>query len=175
MDGKTCDAHGNSKWITGEESRQDAQRRLRATSQAILVGSGTVKADDPRLTVRFEPFSSEAGGQGPRQPLRVIVTGDPSWLTPGLAIFKDTDASPIMIYTNSGVPLLDWIGKNANVEVLRSESESAPCLEKLLRELGRRGVIQVSQSGKANFTSLAGTGRRRSENGVLIPGCWPDK
>ncbi|HET7663510.1 MAG TPA: bifunctional diaminohydroxyphosphoribosylaminopyrimidine deaminase/5-amino-6-(5-phosphoribosylamino)uracil reductase RibD [Rhodanobacteraceae bacterium] len=58
LDGRTALANGESKWITGEAARADVQR-WRARSSAILTGSGTVLADDPRLTVRldesFEP------------------------------------------------------------------------------------------------------------------------
>lgn len=51
-DGRTAAADGSSQWITGEAARRDVHR-LRAESQAILVGAGTVRADDPSLTVRF--------------------------------------------------------------------------------------------------------------------------
>jgi riboflavin biosynthesis protein RibD len=52
LDGRTALANGESKWITGEAARADVQR-WRARSSAILTGSGTVLADDPRLTVRL--------------------------------------------------------------------------------------------------------------------------
>lgn len=56
LDGRTALANGESKWITGEAARADVQH-WRARSSAILTGSGTVLADDPRLTVRLtEPF-----------------------------------------------------------------------------------------------------------------------
>lgn len=51
-DGRTAAPDGSSQWITGMEARVDTHR-LRAQSQAILVGAGTVRADDPSLTVRF--------------------------------------------------------------------------------------------------------------------------
>jgi diaminohydroxyphosphoribosylaminopyrimidine deaminase/5-amino-6-(5-phosphoribosylamino)uracil reductase len=51
LDGRTALANGASRWITSEQSRQDAQA-LRARSSAILTGVGTVTADDPALTVR---------------------------------------------------------------------------------------------------------------------------
>ncbi len=66
LDGRTALANGESKWITGEAARADVQR-WRARSSAILSGSGTVLADNPRLTVRLppgEPFFS---------PLRVVL------------------------------------------------------------------------------------------------------
>src|SRR5262245_52628013 len=64
LDGRTALADGRSQWITGGEARQDGHR-WRARACAILTGIGTVKADDPRLTVREV--------ETPRQPLRVVV------------------------------------------------------------------------------------------------------
>ncbi len=51
LDGRTAAPDGSSRWITGEAARNDVQR-LRAQSDAVLVGAGTVRADDPELTVR---------------------------------------------------------------------------------------------------------------------------
>lgn len=66
LDGKIATRTGHSKWITGEESRADVHR-LRALCQAVIVGGGTLRADDPRLNVRrAEP--------GRAQPLAVVVT-----------------------------------------------------------------------------------------------------
>ena len=70
LDGRTAAPDGTSRWITGEVARADAHR-LRAESDAILVGAGTVRADDPALTVRHGVFA-EAGGRG-RDPLRVVL------------------------------------------------------------------------------------------------------
>ena len=64
LDGRTALANGKSQWITGAEARKDGHR-WRARACAILTGYGTIKADDPRLTVRDV--------ETPRQPLRVIV------------------------------------------------------------------------------------------------------
>lgn len=64
LDGRTALPDGRSQWITGAEARRDGHR-WRARACAILTGIGTVKADDPRLTVREVKTS--------RQPLRIVV------------------------------------------------------------------------------------------------------
>src|SRR5687767_7143860 len=67
LDGRVAAADGSSRWITGAEARA-AVHRLRATCDAVVVGSGTALADDPQLTVR-----DDAGADAARQPLRVVV------------------------------------------------------------------------------------------------------
>lgn len=64
LDGRIS-SHPESRWITNAESRADAMQ-LRASVDAILVGGGTVRADDPKLTIRGIP--------GARQPWRVVVS-----------------------------------------------------------------------------------------------------
>ena len=54
LDGRTAAPDGTSQWITGEAAREDVHR-LRARSDAVLVGAGTVRTDDPALTVRLPP------------------------------------------------------------------------------------------------------------------------
>jgi diaminohydroxyphosphoribosylaminopyrimidine deaminase/5-amino-6-(5-phosphoribosylamino)uracil reductase len=63
IDGRTAAPDGSSQWITGEEARADAHR-LRAESDAVIVGAGTVRADDPSLTVRHVDGAD---------PLRVVL------------------------------------------------------------------------------------------------------
>jgi diaminohydroxyphosphoribosylaminopyrimidine deaminase/5-amino-6-(5-phosphoribosylamino)uracil reductase len=63
LDGRIADARGRSRWITGPEART-LGHRLRAASDAIVVGAGTARADDPRLSAR--------GVHAGRQPLRVV-------------------------------------------------------------------------------------------------------
>jgi diaminohydroxyphosphoribosylaminopyrimidine deaminase/5-amino-6-(5-phosphoribosylamino)uracil reductase len=65
LDGRVAAADGTSQWLTGEATREQAHR-LRASADAVVVGSGTVLGDDPRLTCRAADY------QGP-QPLRVVL------------------------------------------------------------------------------------------------------
>jgi len=68
VDGRTAAPDGSSQWITGDAARADAHR-LRAESDAVIVGAGTVRADDPSLTVRHV--------EG-RDPLRVVLGTAPA-------------------------------------------------------------------------------------------------
>ena len=71
LDGRTAAPDGTSRWITGEAARRDVHR-LRARSDAVLVGAGTVRADDPALTVRLDD------GVEREQPLRVVLGKAPA-------------------------------------------------------------------------------------------------
>jgi len=71
LDGRTAAPDGTSRWITGAEARADVHRE-RSEHDAILVGAGTVRADDPLLTVRRPEGSSGADAPVP-DPLRVVL------------------------------------------------------------------------------------------------------
>lgn len=89
LDAKIGLDSGESKWITGEEARANVQQ-LRARSCAIITGSGTVRADNPRLTVRDESLAT-AG----RQP-RIVVLDSKMALSTSYDIFS-TDAECIVV------------------------------------------------------------------------------
>lgn len=71
LDGKIATASGNSEWISNEQSRL-LVHQLRSRVDAIMVGSGTAKADDPSLTVRLPGIESRESQTGSRTPLRVV-------------------------------------------------------------------------------------------------------
>lgn len=81
MDGRSAALDGTSQWITSPDARVDVQE-LRCTADAIIVGVGTVLADDPHLTAR-----TDAGALANRQPIRVIV--DSANRTPAEARVRD--------------------------------------------------------------------------------------
>ncbi len=89
LDGQIAAADGTSRWITGEDARRDSHK-LRARVDAILVGVGTVLADDPLLTVRPEPPEPLPK----RQPIRVVF--DRSGRTPAGAKICDDSAETII-------------------------------------------------------------------------------
>jgi diaminohydroxyphosphoribosylaminopyrimidine deaminase/5-amino-6-(5-phosphoribosylamino)uracil reductase len=87
LDGRTAAPDGSSRWITGEAARRDVHR-LRESSDAVLVGAGTVRADDPELTVRLDGESA-----GDEQPLRVVLGRAPEGakVQPALELEGDLD------------------------------------------------------------------------------------
>jgi diaminohydroxyphosphoribosylaminopyrimidine deaminase / 5-amino-6-(5-phosphoribosylamino)uracil reductase len=103
LDGRTAAPDGSSKWITGALARLDAHR-LRAESDAIAVGSGTVRADDPALTVRLP--AGEAWGD--RQPLRVVLGRVP----------EGARVQPALEHHGSLGELLDELGRRDVLQLL---------------------------------------------------------
>ncbi len=100
LDGRTAAPDGTSQWITGEEARTDAHR-LRAESDVIVVGAGTVRADDPALTVRLV--------DAPRgDPARVVLGGVPD----------DARVHPCRQFTGPVAGLLDELGAGGALQVL---------------------------------------------------------
>jgi diaminohydroxyphosphoribosylaminopyrimidine deaminase/5-amino-6-(5-phosphoribosylamino)uracil reductase len=99
LDGRTAAADGSSKWITSEAARLDGHR-LRADSDAVLVGAGTVRRDDPSLTVRLDGFD--------RQPLRVVL---------GHAA-ATAKVQPCLEFQGDLVPMLEDLGERGVLQLL---------------------------------------------------------
>jgi diaminohydroxyphosphoribosylaminopyrimidine deaminase/5-amino-6-(5-phosphoribosylamino)uracil reductase len=139
LDGKAAARDGSSTWISGEEARADVQR-LRAWSDAIVVGSGTALADDPRLTVRDPAFASA------RPPLRVIV--DPSGRVPGDRRAFDA-AAPTLVATTELTPASrrqEWLDAGADVAVVDPDGTGVS-LPGLMEMLGKRDIQGVLMEG----------------------------
>jgi diaminohydroxyphosphoribosylaminopyrimidine deaminase/5-amino-6-(5-phosphoribosylamino)uracil reductase len=148
LDGKIATRTGDSRWISGQESREYVHR-LRQAVDAIIVAVNTVLADDPQLTAR-----DEQGRPLARQPLRVIV--DSEARTPVTArLFGEPGTT--MVATTSAAPrakVREFQEVGAEVVELTSK-EGLVNLEELLRELGRRGSISVMvEGGSTLFASL---------------------
>jgi len=97
LDGRSAAKDGTSQWITGPLARADVHRQ-RAEAGAILVGTGTVIADNPRLTVR-----DDAGAVTGSQPLRVVVGRRP---IPPAAHLLDDDAATLHLRTHDPTAVL---------------------------------------------------------------------
>jgi diaminohydroxyphosphoribosylaminopyrimidine deaminase / 5-amino-6-(5-phosphoribosylamino)uracil reductase len=124
LDGRTALEDGRSQWITGPEARRDAHH-WRARACAILTGIGTVKTDDPLLTVREVATS--------RQPLRVVI--DSRLETPPTA--RILSADPVLVFSAQEGKL-----PNAEVVVLPNARGKVE-LPRMLEELAQRGINEL--------------------------------
>src|SRR5215831_8859142 len=109
LDGRLTRPAGESRWITGGNARRDAHR-LRAHVDAVLVGAETIRADNPRLTVR--------GVRGARQPLRVVLTR--AGQVPRHAhLLSDKFAARTLVYKRKSLlSVLKDLGKRSVTSVL---------------------------------------------------------
>jgi len=131
LDARTALASGESQWITGEAARRDGHR-WRARACAILTGIGTVRDDDPRLTVRDV--------ETPRQPLRVLV--DSRLEVPLTARLLDGGNLLVAAAVEVRAKAARLRDRGAEVVVLPNASGKVE-LEDLVRELGRRALNEV--------------------------------
>lgn len=100
LDGRTAAPDGSSRWITGPEARADAHA-LRAESDSVVVGAGTVRADDPALTVR--------DAEAPRgDPLRVVLGRAPA----------NARVQPCLEHAGELEDLLEQLGADGHLQVL---------------------------------------------------------
>ena len=142
MDGKIATAGGESKWITGAESRVRVHR-LRDRYDAILVGVGTVLADNPSLTTRLP----EGGG---KDPVRLVL--DTGARTPlDAKVIKQASDAPAIIVTTPGAPpqrVRDLRDNGAQIMVIDGD-DGGISLPGLLRELGRKEITSLLVEGGA--------------------------
>ena len=143
LDGKIASRNGESKWITGEAARAETHR-MRAETDAILVGIGTVLADDPRLTVRHVEGID---------PVRVVL--DAELRTPPDAAILDSKRE-------STAPT--WIFHAEDADSSRKDALSRPEIELIavprhargvdlgavLKELGARDIVRLMAEGGAH-------------------------
>ncbi|MDQ2824245.1 MAG: bifunctional diaminohydroxyphosphoribosylaminopyrimidine deaminase/5-amino-6-(5-phosphoribosylamino)uracil reductase RibD [Verrucomicrobiota bacterium] len=109
LDGRLTRPPGEVRWITNASARRDAQR-LRAQVDAILVGARTVRADNPRLTVR--------GTRGGRQPWRVVLTLSGN-LPKQARLFRDRFAERTVVYRRQSLrSVLEDLGRKEVTSVL---------------------------------------------------------
>jgi diaminohydroxyphosphoribosylaminopyrimidine deaminase/5-amino-6-(5-phosphoribosylamino)uracil reductase len=137
LDGRIATRTGDSRWITGEESRRYVHE-LRAQSDAILAGINTVLADDPQLTAR-----DEQGKPLQRQPLRVVVDSR-GRMPPNARMLSEPGKTLVAVaQEGTGQRLKD---ECAEMQHLPSSS-GAVDLSALLRLLGQREITSVFVEG----------------------------
>lgn len=142
LDGKIATASGDSKWITSERARTEAHR-LRDEADAVMVGIGTVLADDPTLTVRHV--------EG-KDPIRVILDADLR-TPPNAAVMNpkgDSNAPTWVFHADDLRPEMPEALRRDGVELFAvPRSDRGVDLERVLRTLGARDVVRVMVEGGA--------------------------
>jgi len=141
LDGKTALKYGISQWITGPDARRDAHH-WRARSCAVMTGIGTLKDDDPRLTVRDVPSE--------RQPLRVVVD---SWLriAPDAKVL-DGGAVLVATATHDPIKAAALTAKGATVVELPNSAGKVD-LQQLVWHLASLGMNEVLVEAGMNLDS----------------------
>ena len=147
LDGNTATAAGDSKWISGEESRLWVHW-LRDRVEAIIVGSGTVSSDDPQLNTRIP------SGRG-RDPLRVVVDSELK-IKPDCRLLTQQSAAGTVVATTSSDEIKIAALQDAGAEVMRfSAVHGQVPLDQLWHELGRRNVQRLLLEGGAGLAAAA--------------------
>ena len=139
LDGKVATSTGDSKWISGEDSRARAHR-WRAELDAVVVGIGTALSDDPLLTARVEAVA--------RQPHRVVFDSE-ARLPITSQLIASTDAAPLTVVCGRAAPRRAVEGlkaAGAEVIVVAGENEGAR-VGAALDELGARGIQSLLLEG----------------------------
>lgn len=139
MDGRIADRKSSSRWITGEEARAEVQR-MRRRADAVMVGAGTVVADNPSLLCRT------GGGE---KLMRVIVDGRGS-IAPSARVLTDPAAARTIMATLRGAGrqrLSAWSAHGARVWEFAPDKRAHVPLKRLLRRLGDAGCLHVLCEG----------------------------
>ncbi|MGH7804404.1 MAG: bifunctional diaminohydroxyphosphoribosylaminopyrimidine deaminase/5-amino-6-(5-phosphoribosylamino)uracil reductase RibD, partial [Candidatus Binatia bacterium] len=142
LDGRIATRTGDSRWVTSAAARRRVHD-LRNRLDAVIVGSGTVLADDPELTCRI---------RGGRNPLRVVLDG--RLRTPLSARLFDGEA-PTRVYTQVPDGAKARRLRARGIEVRRGGRERPGALGEALRDLARDGVKSVLLEGGAGLAARA--------------------
>jgi diaminohydroxyphosphoribosylaminopyrimidine deaminase/5-amino-6-(5-phosphoribosylamino)uracil reductase len=145
LDGRIAATTGDSRWISSDESRQ-LVHQWRREADAVMVGVGTVAADNPRLTCRV------AGG---RDPVRIII--DQNLRSPPSArIFHQRSAAPTILVTSPARMASVKRRYGRAVEAVSATvNEQGISLTEVMREFGRRGWSKILIEGGAKLAGVA--------------------
>ncbi len=140
LDGKLATSTGDSRWVSSAESRA-LVHELRDRVDAVLVGAGTVRLDDPKLTTRL------GAGEG-RDPLRVVLDANLE-TSPNATVYRQRSKAPTVIASTLG-PESPRARRFAPAEVWKVPGRGGKVnLRAVLRRLGEEGALHVMVEGGA--------------------------
>jgi diaminohydroxyphosphoribosylaminopyrimidine deaminase/5-amino-6-(5-phosphoribosylamino)uracil reductase len=145
LDGKIATATGESKWITGEQARQDVHR-LRSQVDAVMVGIGTVLADNPNLSARGPKNASQV--RMGRQPVRVVLD------------------SRLQIPLKANV--LEWVHEQPTI--VCTTVQASPKKIETLRERGVQVWVVPQKRGRVSLTAALRKLGKAGMSSVLLEG-----
>ncbi len=149
LDGKLATATGKSQWITSDASRRHVHR-MRYETDAVLVGLGTVVADDPQLTPRGD-FPDQA-----RCPWRIIVDGAAGIPLEATVLTDEWRARTIVVTTKDAPVATRELIEAAGAQVLTLHGDLDNVdLHELMAALAERGIIYVMIEGGATVITSA--------------------
>jgi diaminohydroxyphosphoribosylaminopyrimidine deaminase/5-amino-6-(5-phosphoribosylamino)uracil reductase len=139
LDGKVATATGDSKWISGEDSRRLAHR-WRAECDAVACGIGTALADDPQLTARIEGVT--------RQPRRIVFDSE-ARLPLDSALIQGVSELPLTVIVSRAAPRSATDGlEAAGADVIVATGENEPArVRNALVQLGNEGLTSILLEG----------------------------
>ncbi|MFI0223528.1 bifunctional diaminohydroxyphosphoribosylaminopyrimidine deaminase/5-amino-6-(5-phosphoribosylamino)uracil reductase RibD [Streptomyces lydicus] len=140
LDGRIAAADGTSRWISSPESRADVHR-LRAAADAVIVGSGTARADDPQLGARISGLSDDEISQ----PLRVVVDSDATAVKAGARVLDGTAPTLIAVAEDADAAHLE--GLAPLLRLPRAADRRGLHIPALLQALHQRDVRSVLLEG----------------------------
>ncbi len=145
LDGRIAAASGDSRWISSEESR-GLVHRWRNEADVVMVGAGTVMADNPRFTCRME---------GGRDPVRLVVDANLR-CDPASRLFRQRSTAPTLVATTTEKRSTAEARFGRRVEVIGvPRKDSGIDLADLMRQLAARGWSKVLHEGGAHLAGAA--------------------
>ncbi|RME24948.1 MAG: bifunctional diaminohydroxyphosphoribosylaminopyrimidine deaminase/5-amino-6-(5-phosphoribosylamino)uracil reductase RibD [Deltaproteobacteria bacterium] len=163
LDGRIAARTGDSRWISSKAARTYAHR-LRARCQAVMVGAGTVRADDPALDVRH------VRGKNPA----VAIIDSRLEIRPSARLFKLRRGAPVYVYTSKRTPagkarLIEQLG----AEVIRVPSRAGRIeLGHVLSDLFQKGVYRLLVEGGSRIIGSLVEGRLADRFEIVYGGCF---
>ena len=146
LDGRIATASGESRWITGPEARARVHL-MRAEHDAVMIGAGTARADDPELTLRLAGYD--------HQPVRIVVSGRLDLPRGGRMEASIPQGRFVLVHGPQAPQEArdHWMNSGAELIEIKAQSDGAVSPAALMRALGDLGLTRVFCEGGGAFAA----------------------